>query len=129
MTWARRVKLFFDGGCRPNPGSMECAVVRKGEVHYYHDQGHGTNSDAEWLAAIHALEIAERYGERDILLLGDSILVVSQANGTARCGAANLEVHRQLFHRLAGRFDTVRIRYVRRSQNLAGVALARLHPR
>ncbi|MEG8024321.1 hypothetical protein QP162_07475 [Sphingomonas aurantiaca] len=50
------IKLFFDGGCRPNPGKIEGAVVRKGVVHYRHDLGEGDNSDAEWLAAIHALE-------------------------------------------------------------------------
>lgn len=129
MGRSQRVKLFFDGGCRPNPGAIECAVVLKGEVHYRHDHGHGTNSDAEWLAAIHALEIAAQCGERDIVLLGDSTLVVTQANGTARCRSVELETHRKKFTALARGFDAVRIRYIARSQNLAGIALARLHPR
>ncbi len=124
-----RTKLFFDGGCRPNPGTIECAVVLKGVAHHRENCGQGTNSDAEWLAAIHALEIAAEYGERDIVLLGDSTLVVTQANGTARCRSIELEAHRQRFVELALAFDSVRIRYIRRSQNLAGIALSRGHPR
>jgi ribonuclease HI len=128
MPARRRTKLFFDGGCRPNPGRIECAAVLKGVVHYRHDLGQGTNSDAEWLAAIHALEIAAQFGEQDIVLLGDSTLVVTQANGTARCRTAALEAHRATFAALAGSFDTVRVRHIGRSQNLAGIALAKLHP-
>jgi ribonuclease HI len=124
-----RTKLFFDGGCRPNPGAIECSVVHKGVTYYQHDYGHGTNSDAEWLAAIHALEVAEQNGERDIVLLGDSTLVVTQANGTARCRTAALEAHRARFAELARGFDSIRIRHIGRAQNLAGIALARLHPR
>jgi ribonuclease HI len=129
MTYGQSTKLFFDGGCRPNPGPIECAVVRKGVTHYRHDLGEGTNSDAEWLAAIHALEIAHLEGDRDITLLGDSTLVVTQASGKARCRSADLEVHRSRFAALAERFDRVRIRHIGRAQNLAGIALARLHPR
>ena len=129
MTYGQSTKLFFDGGCRPNPGPIECAVVRKGVTHYRHDLGEGTNNDAEWLAAIHALEIAQLEGDRDITLLGDSTLVVTQASGKARCRSADLEVHRNRFAELAERFDRVRIRHIGRAQNLAGIALARLHPR
>ncbi|RXD05804.1 reverse transcriptase-like protein [Sphingomonas sp. UV9] len=124
-----RTKLFFDGGCRPNPGPIECAVVLKGVTYYRHDHGDGTNSDAEWMAAIQALEVAAQYGERDIVLLGDSTLVVTQANGTARCRTITLEAHRSKFAELARGFEAVRIRHIGRAQNLAGIALARLHPR
>ena len=123
------IKLFFDGGCRPNPGKIEGAVVRKGVVHYRHDLGEGDNSDAEWLAAIHALEIAADHGDRDVVLLGDSTLVVTQANGRAPCRSATLGEHRTRFAELTLGFDRVRLRHIGRAQNLAGIALARLHPR
>ena len=129
MTYGRSIKLFFDGGCRPNPGAIECAVVRKGVAHYRHDLGNGSNSNAEWLAAIHALEIAARNGDRDITLLGDSTLVVNQANRTVRCRSAELEAHRARFMELAIGFERLRIRYIGRAQNLAGIALAQLHSR
>ena len=129
MSTGSRVKVFFDGGCRPNPGRMECAVVYRGKSHYRDDLGFGSNSDAEWLAALHALEIAAGYGERDVVLLGDSMLVVTQANGAAPCRTPVLAAHRAAFLKMAEGFGSVRVRHIGRAQNLAGIALARLHPR
>lgn len=124
-----RLRLFFDGGCRPNPGRMETAVVARGVTYIDRDIGTGTNNDAEWRAAIHALRIAEALGAREVDLLGDSMLVVSQASGTAKCRSADLAVHRATFRALATGFTSVRLRHVGRAKNLAGIALARHHPR
>lgn len=123
------LRLFFDGGCRPNPGQMEIAVVVRGVVHLVPDCGQGTNSDAEWLAAIHALRIATEMGASEVDLLGDSTLVVTQANGTARCRSDALRAHRDVFRQEAAKFDRVRLRHVGRARNLAGIALASRHPR
>lgn len=48
--WTRPLKIFFDGGCQPNPGKIEVAVVTRGQSHFFDDLGRGTSSDAEWLA-------------------------------------------------------------------------------
>jgi ribonuclease HI len=119
------VKLFFDGGCRPNPGPIEVAVVARGVVHYRDDLGEGTNNDAEWLALIHALGVAAALGERDIVLIGDSALVVNQARGMWKCRGADLQRHHAAFVALAAGFARIRIRQVARSKNLAGIALDR----
>ncbi|MCJ8156760.1 ribonuclease HI family protein [Sphingomonas sp. LaA6.9] len=120
-----RLKLFFDGGCRPNPGTMELAVVARGVVYHQPDMGHGTNNDAEWLALIHALEIAHSLGATEIELVGDSALVVNQAAGLWKCRGADLREHHDTFTSLADRFSRIRIRHVKRSQNLAGIALSK----
>ena len=52
---ARRIKIYFDGGCRPNPGRMETAVVTGGAAVVVRDAGIGSSMDAEWLALIAAL--------------------------------------------------------------------------
>ena len=80
----QRLKIFFDGGCRPNPGAMEIAVVIGGHEHIERDIGDGSSMDAEWLALIHALRLARTIEQSDIVLLGDSAAVVAQANGTAK---------------------------------------------
>lgn len=129
MTDSPRLRLFFDGGCRPNPGRMEIAVVVRGIVHLVPDIGYGTNSDAEWLAAIHALGVAAEIGAVAVDLLGDSTLVVGQASGTARCRSDELRAHLARFQTLASGFDSVRLRHVGRARNLAGIALAKRHPR
>ena len=122
-----RTKLYFDGGCRPNPGTMEIAVVVGGEAHVVPDMGTGSSMDAEWLALIHALRLAQDLGLADVVLLGDSAAVIGQANGTLKCRGANMR-HMAEFRALAGDHPPV-IRYIKRSQNLAGIALARLHSR
>ena len=123
-----RVKVFFDGGCRPNPGEMEIAVVVRGQAHILRALGHGTSMDAEWLALIHALRIAQSLDEPDFVLMGDAAAVVAQANGTAKCRGAG-EQHLQAFRALLPGARSPRIRHIKRSQNLAGIALARLHAR
>ena len=125
----RALKLFFDGGCRPNPGMMETAVVARGVTHHRPDLGHGTNNDAEWLALIHAAEVAAGLDAADIILVGDSALVLSQAKRTAPCRSDALRVHLARFDMLVPAFASVRFRQVGRAQNLAGIALERVHGR
>lgn len=122
------VKIFFDGGCRPNPGAMEIAVVARGRAHILRDIGRGTNDDAEWLALIHAVTVARALGCADYLLLGDAATVIAQANGTAPCRGVGIAHEATLKVLLAGD-PPPRIRHIKRSQNLAGIALARLHDR
>lgn len=124
----RRTKIYFDGGARPNPGTMEIAVVCRGVVHVERDLGVGSSIDAEWLALIAALQLARAQGLGDVLLLGDAAAVIAQANGAvpARGKAAQ---HLAAFRILVGEGLGLRIRHIGRAQNLAGIALARLHPR
>jgi ribonuclease HI len=119
----RRLKIYFDGGCRPNPGQMETAVVARGITYYQPGCGFGTNNDAEWLALIHALEVAAMIGAFDILLLGDSAVIVGQASGEAKCRSPELSAHLAKFQTLASSFERIRLRRISRSQNLAGIAL------
>jgi len=123
-----RLKVFFDGGCRPNPGRMEIAVVVGGKTWIERDAGQGTNTDAEWLALIHALRIARSLGAEQFVLLGDAMHVVGPASGIAKCGGG-ASAHLEAFRMLAGAESPPPVRYIKRSQNLAGIALARLHPR
>jgi ribonuclease HI len=119
-----RDTLFFDGGCRPNPGPMEVAVVSRGRTHIRTDLGHGDNNEAEWLALLHAVEIAKEVGATDVLLIGDSTLVVEQARGR-RCRSPHLQPYLDRFQIAVTGFSRVRLKQVPRSKNLAGIALAR----
>lgn len=123
-----RTKVYFDGGCRPNPGAMEIAVVIAGHEHLRRDIGQGSGMEAEWLALIEALALARAQGLTDFALLGDAAAVIQQATGAVRCPAA-MQPHHRRFQALAEEGEPVRIRYIARTQNLAGIALARLHPR
>lgn len=123
------MKIYFDGGCRPNPGPMETAVVARGRVYLRQKLDIGDNNDAEWLAFIDALGVAQSLGVKDAILLGDSALVVDQANGILPCRAVRFQEQLARFHTLAASFDRLRIRRIGRAQNLAGHALERIHGR
>jgi ribonuclease HI len=120
-----RIKVFFDGGCRPNPGAMEVAIVAAGRTTILRDLGHGTSMDAEWLALIHAVKVAQSLDASDVVLLGDAVGVIGQANGVAKNRAASAR-YLDAFRALTAA-TRPRIRYIKRTQNLAGIALARLH--
>lgn len=125
MIVATETKIFFDGGCRPNPGAMEAAVVAKGSLYHRIGLGNGSSEEAEWLALLYALEVAANLKLRQILLLGDAAGVIAQVTGTAKC--RRFPNHLTQFRLETGRFACVRVRHVRRAQNLAGIALGQIH--
>jgi ribonuclease HI len=118
------MKVFFDGGCRPNPGAMEVAVVARGTLHHA-ALGYGTSELAEWLALLHALAVAKSLAAERIELRGDSLAVINQAKGVVRCRTPELARCRDAYREAAAQFTAVRLRHVKRTQNLAGIALAR----
>jgi ribonuclease HI len=61
-------------------------------------------------------------------LIGDSAEVVAQANAAMRTGHA-AGGHAARFLALVAEAPPARIRWIRRAQNLAGIALAARHPR
>jgi ribonuclease HI len=121
----RRLKVFFDGGCRPNPGKIEVAVVARGVAYFYDDLGSGTSEDAEWLALRLALQLAQSIGEGEFELIGDAANVIAQANGLSRCRTQRALDHRSEYQACAALGQPKRLRWIARTQNLAGIALSR----
>jgi ribonuclease HI len=117
-----RLKVFFDGGCRPNPGPMEVAVVIRGKPQFFDDLGTGTSTDAEWQALLCAMVLAQELGLQDVAFVGDSLEVTRQANLTASTGHAPSE-QAAVYLSLLAQYRTGRIHWIKRKQNLAGIAL------
>jgi ribonuclease HI len=127
MAMYRRVKIFFDGGWRPATG-METAVVVRGREYVRQGLGPGSSLEAEWLALIDAVRIAGELGLEAPVFLGDSLAVIGRTKGTAHGKAAGARQSRTV-GALEPSPAELRVRHVKRSQNLAGIALARLHER
>ena len=99
--------LQFDGGASPNPGRASCAyrAIRAdgkdgGNVsRAWCMSGTHSNNEAEWEAAVTGLaELLEKHPEAEhIIVMGDSELVVNQANEYYRVTKAHL---RPYFKRL-----------------------------
>ena len=121
--------MFFDGGCRPNPGAMETAVVLRGRAHLRTDLGEGDSNEAEWRALLHAVELAVDAGLRDVLFIGDSALVIEQARGNRRCRSPRLQSHLDSFRAVVAAIPRHGLKQAPRSRNLAGIALARARDR
>jgi len=101
--------------------------VVRGQAYLRFDLGTGSSGDAEWCALLHALDVALAAGEREVLLLGDSASVIDQARGITRRRLAPGEEAR--FLALLASFDRLRFRRIKRTQNLAGIALEQVRRR
>lgn len=119
-----RVKVYFDGGCRPAPAGMETAVVVRGRAYLQRDLGSGTSMDAEWLALIRAVEVARELGLSNVLFLGDALAVILPAIGAVKCRGP-CALHLERLKQLSKSAVPLKIRHIKRTQNLAGIALAR----
>lgn len=120
----RRTKIYFDGGCRPNPGRMAIAVATGGTVQIDRDVGAGGSMDAEWLALIAALRLARARELGSFLLMGDALAVIGPATGRIACRAGYRHYLAE-FRALAEAGPKPAIRHIKRTQNLAGIALDR----
>ncbi|CDO36505.1 conserved hypothetical protein [Novosphingobium sp. KN65.2] len=101
---------------------MEAAVVVRGQAQFFDDLGTGSNTDAEWLALLFAIKLAQELGERNVEFVGDSLDVTRQANFAASTGQARSD-HAAAFLSLIEQYRPGRIRWIKREQNLAGIAL------
>lgn len=121
--------VYADGASRGNPGPAAIGAVvldPKGQEVYRISRriGIATNNQAEYQAAIAALEAALALNAQEVELRMDSELVVRQLSGRYR-------VRNPLLHRLFGRvvalrrrFRRLELRHVPREANCRADALA-----
>mgnify|MGYP002760987833 CR=1 FL=1 len=80
-----RVHVYFDGGSRGNPGpaAVGWVLVTDGGIIAEGSEriGRATNNQAEYEALIRALEAATEYGFDELVIKGDSQLIVKQVRG------------------------------------------------
>lgn len=82
-----------------------------------------TNNTAEYLAIIYALEAALRLRWKDLVVFSDSQLVIRQLNKKYVIKKEHLQkLANQVWH-LAKQLDSVEFKWIRRTENLAGIAL------
>lgn len=111
--------MYFDGGAAPNPGNAHICV-RLGDDIYFSKIGYNTNNMAEWMALCWGMLIAKSKGIKHLDIIGDSKLVVNQAQG-------RWKIKKHEFNALKYEFDSVRpyfkhfsLTFQRREHNLAG---------
>lgn len=121
-----KAKMYFDGGCRPNPGKMKIAVIFLGsyELHTIEElPDQGTNNLAEWIAFVSGLQAAVNVGIDELEVYGDSQLVVNQFKGDYRVKKEELKPLYEKAIELAKNFKSLSITHVPRGTNIAGIYL------
>ena len=88
--------IMFDGGSRGNPGNSGCGFViydsENNEIdHGYKNIGFNTNNVAEYTALYLALILARKKEYNNIIIKGDSMLVINQLKGVWKVKNANLK--------------------------------------
>jgi ribonuclease HI len=128
--------VHFDGACQP-PGSNGVAgwgFTVEGPGYRYEDCGlatrpfspHSTNNVAEYVGAIRALEHLRTVGfAGDVLVEGDSELIIRQMNGEYEVRAEHLKAYFEWLRTLAGSFRKVEFRWIPREENVAADELSK----
>ena len=130
------VLVHFDGSCQP-PGGGGVAgwgFVIEGPGIRFEDCGlatrpyapHSTNNVAEYVGAIRALEHLRALGYTgEVILEGDSQLVIRQMNGEYEVRAEHLKAYHDWLAQLARGFRRVEFRWVPREENVTADALSK----
>lgn len=112
--------FYFDGGL--SLGNIEVAVVH-GSTQNKFVYGPGTSNEAEWLGLLTAVQTALDLHIDDPIFIGDSKLVIEQANDNWQIKAIHLLTYKQALVTLTPKFKSVKFKWVPRKLNLAGIFL------
>jgi ribonuclease HI len=114
--------LRFDGCCKPNPGDIGLGVIVLDEdnkmiIQISEKGGFGTNNQAEYKAIIKGFEEVLKNYSGDLLVQGDSQLVIHQLREDWKVKKRNLI---PLFNRvkeLEQKFASVEYEWIKRNEN------------
>ena len=116
-----RAHVYFDGASRGNPGeaAVGWVVVASGGIVAEGSRriGRATNNQAEYEAAIAALEGAAAYGFDEVVLQGDSELIIKQLTGAYQTNDPTLRQLRVRTRELLESFDDWEVGHVPREVN------------
>ena len=116
-----RAYVYFDGASRGNPGPAavgwvivtDDGIVAEGSERI----DRATNNQAEYEALIRALVAAEAYGFDELVIKGDSQLIVRQVRGEWDTNDPELREYRVRVRELLDRFEAWSLSHVPREVN------------
>ena len=116
------MKLFFDGASRGNPGKASYGAV------LYDDNdkeiattkgclGKTTNNVAEYNGIVHGMKMCRDSGVKQLVVYGDSNLIVKQLNGEWKVRNADMKTLYDQVKKLEPSFESIKYEHVRRKKN------------
>ncbi len=121
--------IQFDGGAVPNPGARAIGVIIIENSIVIKEisrklKGIGTNNEAEYSAFIEGLKEAINLGWKDIVVQGDSQLVVNQVAGSWKVNKDNLKPLNAEAKKLLSQFQSAKVEWIPREMNSRADAAA-----
>lgn len=116
-------KIQFDGAAIPNPGEMGIGVVLIEDKDILMEitkklPDRGTNNIAEYTALLIGISAALKLGWKDVLIEGDSKLVINQVKGAWKINKTHLKrLHAQVVKELS-KFDSYALNWIPREKKL-----------
>lgn len=121
-------RAWFDGSAHPNPGRCGIGGLLQGPsgaaIEISRAAGYGNSSEAEYRALIAVLQAAVEGGASDLVIYGDSRVVIDDINGPALYAAVSLSGYRAEAQSLMSQLDGVTLRWIPRHKNAAADALS-----
>lgn len=119
---------WFDGSAHPNPGRIGIGGLLKSPdghtLEISSAAGQGDSNQAEYLALIAVLEAAVRIQPQQLVVYGDSQVVIHAANTAKRSGRDDLQRHCELVRSLLAQLNAVSLIWIPREKNKAADALS-----
>jgi ribonuclease HI len=114
--------IYTDGGARGNPGPAGIGAVaydKEGNVVFEISEyiGETTNNQAEYRAAVRALEEAKKYKAKELFFYLDSELIVKQLNGEYKVKNKGLQPLFVKIYNGCLDFKKVEFKHVKRENN------------
>jgi ribonuclease HI len=114
--------LFFDGSARQQVGEAGVVLIdQSGDQMKYmlHLEFKATNNMAEYEALIFGLSVALSLGIRQLLVKGDSQLIIKQVRGECSCNEPRLAAYLLHVRKLEKDFTALELQHVPRADNSA----------
>ena len=119
---------WFDGSAHPNPGKIGIGGLLSGpdgeRVEISRGAGHGNSSEAEYLALIAVLEAALCLQPAQLVVHGDSQVVIDDVRRPAAISALSLRHQRARVLELMAQLASVELRWIPRHRNGAADQLS-----
>lgn len=116
-----RWNAWFDGSARPNPGACSIGAVLAGpageRVEISQDAGYGSSSEAEYGALLAVLKAAVAAGACDLVVHGDSRVVIDDVTAPPAGAAPSLAHLRDEAQRLSVMLGSVTFCWIPRHRN------------
>jgi ribonuclease HI len=114
--------LFFDGSARQQVGRAGVVLIdpSRDQVKYMvHLEFKATNNMAEYEALIFGLSAALSLGNRQLLVKGDSQLIIKKVRGECSCNESRLTAYLLHVRKLEKDFTSLELQHVPRADNSA----------